>query len=319
MNEHLEQNDAVGRLICARLSGTISPEENAILSRWLDESEENRQAYAEYAALEHRLTSAERVSPKDVEFALLTVKNKTQQKSRWYPAGLIAIAASLVILAVLGIALPKRHTEETVRYCFSNTEATPMNVFLPDGTEVWLRSGAHLEYSSTFNSTDRNVSFSGEAYFNVAHNQDLAFCVITPDFRVRVHGTIFNINTKADAPELVLAQGSVAMQDAAGNNMLRLRPGQKAVWSANDGFFDVTEVPVGNILLLDYGVTSLKNVTAEEIAREIEKQFGVTVVSDGEPDNTLYDFNFQSSSTAGSVVELLNFICNNRNFTIAEQ
>lgn len=56
-----------------------------------------------------------------------------------------------------------------------NTIATPVGgqyqVILQDGTKVWLNAASSLRYPSRFNSKERNVEISGEAYFDVTHGQ----------------------------------------------------------------------------------------------------------------------------------------------------
>ena len=287
------------------------------------EKQSKQEEISDLSVLDRWLKSAHETSPRDIETALEQVYRKAEEKprrnfTRFYIYA-AAAAASIVLAITLGLTLGKPAPEVNTCYRYANAESSPKSIILPDGTEVWLRNGASIEYDSSFNTSDRNVRFSGEAYFNVAKNKELPFCVITPDFRVRVHGTIFNLNTRADAPEVILAQGSVAVQNAAGDNILRLKPGQKATLDTTGGFFDIEEVPVGDILLANYGVISLKGVTADEIASAVEKHFGVTLKADGASTSTLYDFNFQRASTAESVVELLNFICTDQKFTITEK
>ncbi len=256
----------------------------------------------------------------DVEAALKAVRHKAFISSvadrgrRLWP---FAVAAAIIcgVLLFAPALNPGKSAEKVIR--LANTESSPMHINLPDGSEVWLHSGSELEYGKDFSTGGRSVRFSGEAYFNVASNPEMPFYVVTPSMRVKVTGTIFNIKDRPSSiSEVVLAKGSVMIQNAEGNDILRLKPGQKASWIAEEGVLDIAEVPVGDLLLVNYGVISLENVTADQIASVIESTFGVHLVSEGGSSDAVYEFNFQKDSSPESVVELLNFICKDQKFTI---
>lgn len=73
------------------------------------------------------------------------------------------------------------------------------NVQLPDGTKVWLNAASSLKYPTAFLSLkERRVELSGEAYFEVSHDEKLPFRIKTSKQLVEVLGTHFNINAYAD-------------------------------------------------------------------------------------------------------------------------
>ncbi len=102
---------------------------------------------------------------------------------------------------------------------------------LPDGTSVTLNKGATLEYPSSFKGNKRNVKLSGEAYFEVRHNEAQPFIVTSRNVKVEVLGTSFYVNTNAanNTMEVILNSGSVAIYfDEHKQNCLFLSPGEKA-------------------------------------------------------------------------------------------
>ncbi|MHA4806607.1 FecR family protein [Flavitalea flava] len=65
---------------------------------------------------------------------------------------------------------------------------------LPDGTLVWLNANSQLTYGNkSFGTEEREVTLSGEAFFDVVKNEKLPFIIHTKDITVRVLGTAFNI------------------------------------------------------------------------------------------------------------------------------
>lgn len=101
-------------------------------------------------------------------------------------------------------------------------------VNLPDGSKVWLNAASTLKYPLEFADQSREVSLTGEAYFEVTKNSHKPFFVRSRDQQVEVLGTVFNIDSYNDREfvETTLLQGSVHV------NQLRLSPGQRSLVSA---------------------------------------------------------------------------------------
>ncbi|MBQ3711870.1 MAG: FecR domain-containing protein [Bacteroidales bacterium] len=283
----------------------------------------NNQINNDLRALDARLQPLSSYSDADVEHALREVRRKVSVKAvRRRIIRMLPLAAAVAALLVVGTVLLNRSIKEETVYRYANVDARPLKVSLPDGTEIWLRAGSELEYDRNFNSTGRQVRFSGEGYFDVATNPEMPFFVVTPSMRIKVLGTIFNLVDKADElPEIVLAKGSVMMQTAGGSNLVRLKSGQRATWNPEDDAYDITEVPVGDLLLVNYGIVSLKSRTADQIAGSIEEAFGVRLEAEGSfsSEDRLYDFSFEQGASPESVVDLLNFICKDRKYVIVKQ
>ncbi|WP_346318939.1 FecR domain-containing protein [Chitinophaga sp. YIM B06452] len=116
---------------------------------------------------------------------------------------------------------------------------------LADGTTVWLNASSSLRFPFSFSGATRDVYVEGEAFFKVASDAQHPFIVHTPQTRVRVLGTSFNINTyEPGAERTSLVEGSVQMQGRNGQQLI-LKPGLQADFSAA-GFstapFDEEEV-----------------------------------------------------------------------------
>lgn len=64
---------------------------------------------------------------------------------------------------------------------------------LPDGSTVLLNEGSELSYSTSFGKQAREVTLTGEGYFDVQHNLSKPFKVLTGNVTTTVLGTAFNI------------------------------------------------------------------------------------------------------------------------------
>lgn len=82
---------------------------------------------------------------------------------------------------------------------------------LDDGSKIWLNAGSKLQYSKSFNTSDRKVKLEGEAFFQVSKNKDLPFKVLAQGIEVRALGTSFNVNAYPDDGfvQTTLVEGSV--------------------------------------------------------------------------------------------------------------
>ncbi|MDR1202564.1 MAG: FecR family protein [Tannerellaceae bacterium] len=85
---------------------------------------------------------------------------------------------------------------------------------LSDGTKVWVNSGSVLEFPSVFTNDMRSINLIGEMYIEVMPDSKKPFYVNTSDFRVKVHGTKFNISAYHDngVQSVVLVEGSVSVK-----------------------------------------------------------------------------------------------------------
>src|SRR5882757_3190905 len=94
----------------------------------------------------------------------------------------------------------EKPTKEELRF---NMLTTPRSgtymVVLPDQSKVWLNSASSLKYPASFDGlADREVTLTGEAYFEVAKNSAQPFRVHVDEATVDVLGTNFNINAYPD-------------------------------------------------------------------------------------------------------------------------
>ncbi|WP_290789971.1 FecR family protein [Flavihumibacter sp. UBA7668] len=107
-------------------------------------------------------------------------------------------------------------------------------VLLPDGSKVVLNGHSSLVVAEGFGTDSRIVRLSGEAFFDVVHDDRSAFLVQTHQFTVKVHGTAFNVRAYRDAPvmETSLLRGSVEIMPADSGKSIFLKPNQKLLYTS---------------------------------------------------------------------------------------
>ncbi|MCM0667666.1 FecR family protein [Flavobacterium tyrosinilyticum] len=89
-------------------------------------------------------------------------------------------------------------------------------VHLPDGSTVLLNDNSTLKYDqNSFDSKTREVTLTGEAFFDIKHNPEKPFIVHTGKVQTKVLGTAFNINARNSSNdiEVTVARGKVQVGD----------------------------------------------------------------------------------------------------------
>lgn len=155
-------------------------------------------------------------------------------------------------------------------------------LILSDGSEVWVNSGSVLEFPSVFAGESRTVSLSGEMFIDVAKDLRKPFYVTTPEFRVKVYGTRFNVSAYPDdkAQSVVLVSGKVGVKSAA-NAETYLRPNEMVVCSAEE--MEKKQVDVTKYVSWKDGYLVMEQTPVADVLKTIGRYYDLTFEI-GEPD-----------------------------------
>jgi transmembrane sensor len=109
----------------------------------------------------------------------------------------------------------------------SGNDQKNIQVSLPDGSTIFLNRNSEFSYRSNFGSRGRNVTLTGEAFFEIAHDASKPFIIDAGKARVRVVGTSFNViaSNSESAVEVFVKTGKVMLSNKSGSKSLALDPG----------------------------------------------------------------------------------------------
>jgi ferric-dicitrate binding protein FerR (iron transport regulator) len=153
-------------------------------------------------------------------------------------------------------------------------------ITLPDSSQVLLNAGTVLIYPTRFDGASRTVFLNGEACFTVSRNERQPFIVKTTDMDVHVLGTVFDVSSYADSEQALttLKSGSVSVQlkntDSAA---ILLTPSEQILYNRKSGIAEVRRVNVEHTLAWKDGHLVLQGMSMSEIAKTIERRYGVTI------------------------------------------
>ncbi|HEX5554387.1 MAG TPA: FecR domain-containing protein [Chitinophagaceae bacterium] len=159
-----------------------------------------------------------------------------------------------------------------------NTLTTPRGgqyrLTLSDGTNVWLNAASSIRYPITFTGKERKVAITGEAYFEVAHNERKPFKVQAGKVLIEDLGTHFNINAFSDEPDVktTLLEGSVKVGGAL------LQPGEQAVSKKNGQLSVVKNADLEDVVSWKNGFFAFNNANLQTIMRKLSRWYNIEVV-----------------------------------------
>lgn len=201
--------------------------------------------------------------------------DKVRPKFKFGWQWMIATVAALFILVLLimhsdpkGPYVAPKLAGNTI----STKSGSKSKVELPDGTNVWLNADSKLEYKGDFSGKYREVTLSGEAYFDVVKDKSRPFIIHTRTVRIRVLGTAFNVRSyPADkTTETALIRGSLEVT-------LNTQPDKKVILKPNE-----------KVLIEDEMVN--KHIAADTPDKEINQDMMiVSSVHLDKKDNEVYE------------------------------
>ncbi len=200
--------------------------------------------------------------------------------------GVLASQGSVSIVKLangqLAVHMPAANNNDEIIY---NTITTPTGgqyqVVLPDGSKVWLNAASSLRFPNRFSGNQRNVTLTGEGYFEIARNQQQPFRVQVNEAMVEVLGTHFNVNAYNDEAELktTLLEGAVKM--SKGEASLLLAPGQQARLPKNGNMKLVKDADIEQVLAWKNGYFQFDKANLPALMRQIARWYDLEVVYEG--------------------------------------
>lgn len=151
---------------------------------------------------------------------------------------------------------------------------------LPDGSKVWLNSDTELNFPVSFNGNFRRVELSGEAYFEVAHNPQKPFIVVTQHQEIAVLGTSFNVSAYNDDKSTVttLITGKVKVAIDGNDQNSYLVPGQQLTLQNETLTSSKENVDVNIYTAWKDGRFVLRDETLEQFMKKIARWYNVDIL-----------------------------------------
>ena len=218
------------------------------------------------------------------------------------------VAAVLLIPLIIGgfYLIVQNSARNTTYTEISAPQGSRVQFTLPDGSMGHLNGGSRLKYSVNF-ANNRNLSLSGEAYFEVARDKKHPFTVQTKFADVQVFGTRFDICAYESDSKIftTLEEGSVQVFNKTGKTYTLLNPGEQNVISKNNG--TMQNIAVNTNLYTSWKDEMLRfnNSPFDEVVKKMERWYGVKIDLDK---SLKYSENYTFTVRTESLRELLQLL-----------
>lgn len=241
----------MGRLVIKKLNGELTEMEAIELEQWLSSSEEYQQVHDEMMDGQTRERALGDGSPRDtlaVQEDVWSRYQTTQPRSfnRWR-TGFVRTLIAAVILSTLSIGYYFWRSNQAQQIIVTAGKGKVYDVKLPDGSRVWLNSGASLSYPELFEGDKRSVILTdGQAFFEVSENPNKPFNIKAGTLNVQVLGTSFEVSAFKDVAQATVAvkTGSVKVgsESYPTDNGTTLTANQKATVNTTSGNIEVAQI-----------------------------------------------------------------------------
>lgn len=237
--------------------------------------------------------------------------NIHKRRRFWRFASGIAAAAVLCAVIVRGFrqggdreAVPADSVQE---YVVNVPAGGRTDVSLPDGTRVTLNAGSCLSYTSEFNKSTRDVTLSGEGYFEVARDEDKPFNVNAGKCTVTVLGTKFDISAyeQDDEAFTALLDGSVVFK--VGGEETVVAPGELVTYGKDGLKKEAADVR-------DYcgwvsGIIKYNNIQFSSLLKRLEREYDTKfILEDGVLGKRTIRVSFSKNDSVDTIMQVLSDI-----------
>lgn len=279
----------IDQIIQKYIQGQTSEEENQKLYDWVKESADNKKRlFAEKDIWDtYSLGSNSKEYNTDDEFEIL-MKQIVPQKSvkRHQLYSFIKVAAIIIFAFGLGwasqfISVENNESQPVVEMQEIFVPKGQINqIFLADGTRIWINSESRLSVPKVFTQNERIVKLSGEAYFDVAKDKKHPFKVDVKGQQIKVYGTTFNVRAYENSKniETTLETGEIRLLTEGKTTVLK--PGDQSLYNKENREINVNKVDPKSFSTWKDGRFEFKNENLIEVFKIVERWYDVEITVD---------------------------------------
>lgn len=222
-------------------------------------------------------------------------------------AGLSLMQGSTQVAAVNGTVEYKGNaTSAALLYnTLTTRRGQQYPVKLSDGTLAILDAGSSITYPAGFPADRREVTVTGQVWFDIATDASRPFIVKHNNRRIEVLGTSFNIKAYEEEPglEVTLVSGSVRVTNGTASQVLR--PGQQAVLSNNSTGITLAAADVATATAWKDGNFEYKSRSLTYVMQDISRWYDIEIVYEGAQPTDTFTGGFSRSVTLTELLTIL--------------
>ena len=285
-------------LIIKHFAEVLDDVELKELHKWIDSSAENKAYFYRQQELWFSCIAAKDMTGFDTQkgFDYFSERKASNKKRKLFYRRYWYAAAVLALLFITSYGTFKQTNKQIIEQFADVIIEAPIGsrtkMYLPDGSLVWLNCDSKITYSQGFGVKNREVTLSGEAYFEVVKNKKQSFIVKTEELDVKVLGTKFDFKNYPEEEEvaITLQEGSIMVcNNLKKENDIRLFPDQKVFFNKSEKKMHVINVNASNSKEWTNGYLFFDEVLLPDIIKDLERNYNVSITLE---DKVLETFRF---------------------------
>lgn len=174
----------------------------------------------------------------------------------------------------------KNLANETIAYG-STGSSQLKRINLPDGTQVELNRESSLKLSKAFGKSKREVSMSGQIFFDVSKDASRPFVIDASGINVTVRGTAFEVMSYDEIPEraVTVCHGKVEVRNSrTGELLTTLTKGMQLIFNPENNKAEINTVDAESVMAWREGRLILHNASLPELRLRLRQYFGKNLV-----------------------------------------
>lgn len=295
------------------ISGAFTEEEREYTEKWISESRENEEMVAQLKKLWAASEGLKQLSEKEIDCAWRSVKTKMGQgitvdvqvnqerrkkgiraerlESNSWVGSIWKLAAIILLGFGLYSLIPQQisnEVSEDIQEAINDKRVIKaeygeqIRFRLSDQSVVTLNGGSEVSFSENYGLNDREITLSGEAYFEVNNTgQMYPLMVITDKAVVTDIGTSFNVNAykEKETTDIVVADGEIEVRLNTENTSpaINLRQGDMVKVEGSEDEFTIQKVDLENALGWMQGKLTFENERFEDIVYRLERFYNIDI------------------------------------------
>jgi len=282
------EKDDIWSQITRKIAEEETTEDTESVDHWLKKKPANKQIYDRLSEVWNFRQNSRKIDNSlwdSVKRRIAVYDNRP--KPLFYTTNLFKVAAVLVIILLSNFLVYTFREDPGQNEIAYQEIVVPrgnrMKIVLPDSTSIWLNNETKLKYASNFSSGNREVELSGEAYFDVHHDEKHPFTVKIGNQHIRVLGTRFSVTAYPEDKiiETSLISGSVIFESDKkinGESEFRLNPGNSLLYDKNKNSITTQKIQSSFYQYWENGVYVFTDEKFENISIKIKRIFNVELV-----------------------------------------
>jgi ferric-dicitrate binding protein FerR (iron transport regulator) len=191
------------------------------------------------------------------------------------------IAAAIALLLAISISgyllLPLKNETKINFESIKADKGQKKEMQLVDGSAIHLNSESSITYPDHFYGNTREVTLSGEGFFEIAHDSLHAFVVNTSGIKVTVLGTTFNIKNYETDAELTITVATGKVKVMSADSMIYLLSNEQLIISKITGEIKKEQVHADKYSLWCKGMLFFDHTPITEAVETLERWYNIDI------------------------------------------